>query len=107
MSRTFASTTVRLLRAEQGDTTWMRQAECRRVHPDTRQRVYEEDLWFPASPHGPGKVQGEHAKAICRTSCPVVERCKEWALACLEFGIAGGLDEDQRRAERRAQVVSA
>jgi len=38
---------------------------------------------------------------VCR-SCPVVTDCLRWALATrLEFGVAGGMAEDERRALTR------
>lgn len=43
------------------------------------------------------------AKEICE-SCPVLQQCREHALAVIEpYGIWGGLDESERRALRRGR----
>lgn len=43
----------------------------------------------------------EEAKAVCRR-CPAIERCLQWALETgEEFGVWGGLSEDERRTKRR------
>lgn len=50
----------------------------------------------------------ENAKAICRT-CPVIERCLQWALETGEqWGVWGGLSEDERRSLKRraARTIS-
>lgn len=69
------------------DTAWMDRAACRGCDPN---------LWFPE--------RGEDtslAKAVC-ASCPVAERCLDYALALGEKnGIWGGVAERQRRRMRR------
>ncbi|MFG3438368.1 WhiB family transcriptional regulator [Nonomuraea sp. NPDC047897] len=44
----------------------------------------------------------QHAKLICR-SCPVQPECLEFHLQMgpAQYGVAGGLDEDERAAYRR------
>lgn len=64
-------------------------AACRH-HPDP-------DLW-----HEPGR---EHtAKALCR-GCPVVDRCRDWAIATKQtWGVWGATDPEERRELRRRAV---
>lgn len=46
------------------------------------------------------------AKAICFT-CPVQERCLEWALDTNEpFGVWGGASERERRRMRKARRIA-
>lgn len=94
-----ASTTLRLLSAGEQDVTWMRTAACRRSDVDA-------ECFFPVVT-GPRAADFEaKAKAIC-ASCPVRDRCAEWALDVLEWGIAGGMSQDERRAVRRARAGRA
>lgn len=66
-------------------------AACRSVDPE---------LFFPASVEGDEfEVQVAAAKAVC-AGCPVLQACRLWALQQLADGIAGGMTEDERRAER-------
>lgn len=45
----------------------------------------------------------DRAKAICLIECPVLERCRDLALATREeFGVWGGLSERDRRDLRKA-----
>lgn len=104
MGGKYSGLTTSLLADETGDTSWMRDAECRRTHPTTCEPVYHAEMWFPVGTTGPAAVQAAHAKAICRTSCPVVEQCTAWAVDHLEYGVAGGMDEEQRRDVRRARA---
>ncbi|MFG3256749.1 WhiB family transcriptional regulator [Streptomyces sp. NPDC048172] len=67
---------------------WRRRAACVREDPD---------LFFPVGSSGPGALQTERAKAVCRT-CPVTEECLEWALSMGESsGVWGGTGENERR----------
>ena len=51
---------------------------------------------------GTRRRRDEAAKAIC-ARCPVIEQCREHALAVQEpYGVWGGLSEDER-----AQIVQA
>ena len=71
---------------------WMDAAACRTVEPE---------LFFP---EGFGlKEQRAEAKAVC-ASCPSRGVCLEEALANREeFGVFGGLDEDERRRLLRSR----
>ncbi len=65
----------------------------------------EEDaeLFFPIGNSGPALEQIEQAKAVC-SGCPVSAECRAWALdnpRLTEFGVWGGMSEDERRAELR------
>lgn len=66
-------------------------AACRWVDPA---------VFFPVAEDGPVRdAQVGAAKAIC-AGCPVLERCRVWALVALPYGVAGGMSEDERRTVR-------
>ena len=45
------------------------------------------------------------AKAVC-ARCPVIQECREWALANdVRFGIFGGLSERERRQLKRERAA--
>ena len=68
---------------------WRHRASCR-DEPD--------DLFFPVGNSGPALLQIAEAKSVCR-HCPVVTSCLKWALETgQEFGVWGGMSEDERRA---------
>ena len=70
---------------------WRARAACRDHDPE---------IWFPVGASGPALLQAEQAKAVCRR-CSVIDQCLRWALdRPEEFGIWGGLTEDERRALR-------
>lgn len=70
---------------------WRHHAVCRDEDPE---------LFFPIGTSGPAKAQTEEAKAVCRR-CPVVDECLAWALESGEdFGVWGGLSEEERREQR-------
>jgi WhiB family transcriptional regulator, redox-sensing transcriptional regulator len=74
------------------DASWRDDAACRDADPE---------LFFPGirSPW----TQVKTAKLICR-SCPVTTTCLSWALASgQEYGIWGGLTEDERRRLHRGR----
>lgn len=77
---------------------WRDQSACRTEDPN---------LFHPVGTTG-GWVQViADAKAICN-QCPVIEQCLQWALDTRqEFGILGGLTEDERWNLRRRQVRGA
>jgi WhiB family redox-sensing transcriptional regulator len=55
---------------------------------------FDPETWFPLSPNSP---DNERAKAVCAL-CPLQDPCLRWALRNgIQFGIWGGLDEDERR----------
>ncbi|GDY28663.1 WhiB family transcriptional regulator [Gandjariella thermophila] len=63
-------------------------------------RGFDSTLFFhPDGERGPARERREaRAKAIC-FSCPVLEKCREHALAVQEpYGIWGGMGEGERRA---------
>ncbi|MFI8932470.1 WhiB family transcriptional regulator [Streptomyces sp. NPDC053474] len=75
---------------------WRHQALCRKEDPE---------LFFPIGTTGPALLQIEEAKAVCRSGCPVVEQCLQWAFEFgQEEGVWGGLSEDERRAMRPRPV---
>lgn len=59
----------------------------------------------------PSQVAGDTAQAkhICRTECPVVQECLQWAIQeGISTGIWGGYNYDERRAIiRRAKLERA
>lgn len=76
---------------------WRRAAACRDM--DT-------ELFFPRGETGAPLVQTTGAKAVCG-GCPVRTPCLEFAMATRqEYGIFGGLTEQERRtlARRRARA---
>jgi len=59
------------------------------------------ELFFPIGNTGPAKLQIDEAKAVCH-GCEVITTCREHALKIgEEFGVWGGLSEDERRAIKR------
>lgn len=73
---------------------WRHRAACLAEDPE---------LFFPIGNSGPAAAQIEVAKAIC-ARCPVLAECRSWAMAnpkLAEFGVFGGMSEDERRAEVR------
>ncbi|MEU7170357.1 WhiB family transcriptional regulator [Micromonospora tulbaghiae] len=68
---------------------WRHDAVCRDM---------DGELFFPIGVSGPAQMQTEQAKNICHT-CPVEAACLAWAIESgQEFGVAGGMSEDERRA---------
>ena len=70
-----------------------------------RARCLEEDpeLFFPVGTTGPALDQIGEAKAVCG-GCEVRSQCLQWALdTAQDAGVWGGLDEEERRAIRRAR----
>lgn len=79
------------------NTDWQHSAACRDEDPE---------LFFPVSDLGPGARQAEQAKAVC-AGCPVRAECLEYALENgLDYGIFGGLTEQERRRVRSRQNVA-
>lgn len=73
------------------DRGWRQHAACRDEDPE---------LFHPIGNTGPALLQIEQAKAVCRR-CSVKDRCLAWALESAEFGVFGGMSEDERRAFKR------
>jgi WhiB family redox-sensing transcriptional regulator len=73
---------------------WRHQAACLDEDPE---------LFFPIGTTGPALSQIERAKAVC-ARCDVRAECLAWAVETnQDAGVWGGLDEDERRAVRRAR----
>jgi WhiB family redox-sensing transcriptional regulator len=78
---------------ELASAAWRRQASCRTLDPS---------LFFPSGSSGTEAQDAASAKAICST-CPVAAPCLEFALTTnQEYGVWGGLDEEERREIRRS-----
>ena len=72
---------------------WKLDGVCRTVDPD---------LWFPDAPQ-----TGAAAKKLCR-SCPVIEKCLQYALDNGEmYGVWGGMGNAERRMLRRRMRATA
>ena len=76
---------------------WRAAAACRDKDPD---------LFFPGGGTAAAYQQIEEAKAVCY-SCKVSDACLKCALSTnQDYGVWGGLSEDERRAlKRRAMRV--
>lgn len=71
---------------------WRHYAACRDQDPE---------LFFPIGDTGPAVAQTAEAKSICG-ACGVKNLCLQWALdSGQDFGVWGGLSEDERRAIKR------
>jgi WhiB family redox-sensing transcriptional regulator len=58
-------------------------------------------MFFPVGASGPALDQISQAKAVC-AGCPVADQCLQFAVTTnQEYGVWGGLDEDERRDVRR------
>ncbi len=73
------------------DWEWQHEGVCRTLP--------SEMFFHPDGERGPRRRNRENAaKAVCAT-CPVMQRCRQHALANQEpYGIWGGLSEDDRAA---------
>lgn len=77
-----------------GDEDWRLEARCRDLDFDT---------FFPVGRAGTseGAEGAERAKAVCRL-CDVRAECLGFAIRTnQDFGVWGGMDEEQRRKHRR------
>lgn len=71
---------------------WRAKAACRDKDPE---------LFFPVGNTGAAYQQIEEAKSVCRT-CKVIDACLKCALDTnQDYGVWGGLSEDERRALKR------
>ena len=85
---------------------WQREAACRSFPPE---------LFFPRGTSDIAQADRDRAKVVC-SGCSVRQQCLEFALETgQEFGVWGGLSEDERlalmpagraRPRARAAVVS-
>ncbi len=74
---------------------WRHHALCRDDDPE---------LFFPIGTTGPGEVQVEQAKQVCR-QCAVMQDCLTWAIETgQDAGVWGGTSEDERRALKRRGI---
>ena len=74
------------------DSDWRDGAACTASDPE---------LFFPIGTTGPALAQTATAQHVCR-GCPFRSACLEWAIQTgADFGIWGGLAEDERRALQR------
>jgi WhiB family redox-sensing transcriptional regulator len=74
--------------------TWQDHAACLPLDPE---------LFFPIGTTGAAVPQIEQAKRIC-AQCPVMAECLEFALSSRQdYGVWGGLTEDERRSLRRSR----
>ena len=72
--------------------TWYDNAACRDEDPE---------LFFPIRSSGPAVRQLQQAKPVC-AGCPVQRPCLEWAVrTSIDYGVWGGLGEDERRSVKR------
>lgn len=71
---------------------WRHSAACHDVDPE---------LFFPIGTSVAAVRQQQLAQTVC-AACPVHRECLRWALdSGQEFGIWGGLSEDERRSLKR------
>jgi WhiB family redox-sensing transcriptional regulator len=80
--------------ARRSTAGWVRLAAC---------AEHDSAEFFPVGKGPDALAATAHAKAVC-ARCPVRNLCAEFALCTnQEYGIWGGLDEDERRAIRRSR----
>lgn len=79
---------------------WQLHGACRGENSDV--------FYHPDGERGRARAQRENrAKAICRT-CPVIEMCREHALASGEpYGVWGGMSESERVVALRSRRTRA
>ncbi|MFJ7489748.1 WhiB family transcriptional regulator [Streptomyces sp. NPDC097727] len=67
-------------------------------------RVEDPSIFFPEDfPRAEVPLVAMQAKEVC-WRCPVIEPCRDWALALPErHGVFGGLDKNERQALRRRE----
>lgn len=79
-----------LPRLTEDELDWQARAECRKHDPD---------LWHPIKG---GAAYSAAAVAICERHCPVLAKCRAYALSHREpHGIWGGLTEQERESIRQ------
>lgn len=75
---------------------WRARARCLGENPE---------LFFPVGTTGPAIPQTTEAKQVCG-GCGVRTTCLQWALDTgQDFGVWGGLSEDERRSLRRRHAA--
>jgi WhiB family redox-sensing transcriptional regulator len=79
-------------RATWNAESWRIDAACRDEDPT---------IFFPVGVTGPAVAVVEAAKAVCAV-CPVAQECLMFAVTTnQEYGVWGGLDEEERHEVRR------
>ncbi len=80
------------MKSPESRSDWRVEAKCIDEDPE---------LFFPIGNHSAARQQIEEAKAVCK-GCLVVDICLKYAINNGEdFGVWGGLSEDERRALKR------
>ena len=79
---------------------WQYQGACRQTG--------SEEFFHPEGERGASRRRRDaNAKAIC-ADCPVLQQCREHALAVREpYGVWGGLSEDERSAILAKEIPAA
>jgi WhiB family redox-sensing transcriptional regulator len=78
-----------------GEDGWAAKGACRHSDPE---------LFFPVAASGPALGELARARQVC-AGCPVRGQCLDYALETgQDFGVWGGLTEDERRAIRRRRL---
>lgn len=70
---------------------WRDDAVCRDKDPE---------MFFPVGTGAPAQLQTAAAKSVCR-GCPVVPECLDTAMRGEDWGVWGGMSEQERRAAKR------
>jgi hypothetical protein len=82
---------------------WRDRGACRETGT-TGKPLHDPELFFPVGTSGPALLQTAAAKTVC-ARCPSMEQCLTWALdSNIEFGVWGGLTEDERRSLKRRRA---
>ena len=82
-----------------GDWEWQLSASCRGKDVEV--------FFHPTGERGPARAsRAAAAKALC-AACPVLQQCRDHALATAEpYGVWGGMTEEERLAEVKARRAS-
>jgi len=89
-----------LPKAESSAWEWQLHSSCRGA---------DQELFFPAEGEraAQARLREQRAKRVCE-ACPVLSQCRSFALSTRqEYGIWGGMTEDERRSMHRATTRSA
>ena len=78
---------------------WQYEGACRELDTDM--------FFYPEGERGTARRRrADAAKAVCAT-CPVMEECRDHAVASREpYGIWGGMTEEERRAHLQQRAAS-
>lgn len=88
----------RLPTSREGDWDWQIGAACR--GRDTA------IFFHPENERGPSRMRREReAKMLC-AQCPVIQKCRQWALVAREpYGVWGGLSVEERELMLAGQTA--